>query len=77
MRTLEKARKKPDTEQINLLATPELVQAVEGKAGHDGMSKSDWIRTILAKAVGKPSLAHMPRRAGSPLRRLRNGNGSN
>lgn len=65
---MNKKDRKPDTAQINLLATPDLVKAIEEKAGGN---KSDWIRMILANAVGKPSLAEMPRTRGEPVTKTR------
>jgi len=60
---------KDDTEQINLLAAPSLVRAIEEAAEKLHMAKSEWIRHMLARAVRQPHLASMPRRPGNPTRR--------
>ena len=68
---MKQTDRKPDTAQINLLATPALVTAIEEKAADGRTNKSNWIRTVLANAVGKPSLAEMPRLRGEPVAKKR------
>jgi hypothetical protein len=52
--------KRSERNRINIRCTPALIDGVENKACSECVTKSDWVRRVLAEAIGQPRLADMP-----------------
>ena len=59
-------KKKPANQRIAtarfaVVIKPELLAACQAAADKTGVSLSDWLRRVTAKAAGRPDLAETPR----------------